>query len=43
MMGRRSWTIKDDDQLRVLASTGETSGSIAVRLKRRQLLSASAL
>jgi hypothetical protein len=34
MMGRRPWTIKDDDQLRVLAATGETSGSIAVRLKR---------
>jgi hypothetical protein len=34
MMGRRPWTIQDDDQLRVLAATGETSGSIAVRLKR---------
>ena len=34
MMGRRPWTIKDDDHLRVLAATGETSGSIAVRLKR---------
>jgi hypothetical protein len=34
MMGRRPWTIKDSDQLRVLAATGETSGSIAVRLKR---------
>ena len=34
MMGRRPWTIKDDDQLRVLAATGETSGSIALRLKR---------
>jgi hypothetical protein len=34
MMGRRPLTIKDDDQLRVLAATGETSGSIAVRLKR---------
>jgi hypothetical protein len=32
MMGRRPWTIQDDDQLRVLAATGETSGSIAVRL-----------
>jgi hypothetical protein len=35
MIGRRStWTIKDDDQLRVLAATGETSASIAMRLKR---------
>ena len=34
IMGRRPWTIQDDDQLRVLAATGETSGSIAVRLKR---------
>ncbi len=34
MMGRRPWTIKDDDQLRVFAATGETSGWIAVRLKR---------
>ena len=33
MMGRRSWTIKDDYPLRVFAATGETSGSIAVRLK----------
>jgi hypothetical protein len=33
MMGKRPWTIKDDDQLRVLAATGETSGSIAVRLE----------
>jgi hypothetical protein len=35
MIDRRStWTIKDDDQLRVLAAIGETSASIAVRLKR---------
>jgi hypothetical protein len=34
MMGRRSWTIEDDDQLRVFAATGETSGSSAARLKR---------
>jgi 3-deoxy-D-manno-octulosonate 8-phosphate phosphatase KdsC-like HAD superfamily phosphatase len=35
MMGRRStWTIRDDDQLRVLAATGETSALIAMRLKR---------
>jgi hypothetical protein len=35
MMGRRStWTIKDDDQLRVLAASGETSASVAMRLKR---------
>jgi hypothetical protein len=35
VISKRPWTIKDDDQLRVLAATGETSGSIAVRLKRR--------
>jgi len=34
MMGRRPWTIKDDDHLRILAATGDTSGSIGVRLKR---------
>jgi len=34
VISKRPWTIKDDDQLRVLAATGETSGSIAVRLKR---------
>jgi hypothetical protein len=34
MMGRRPWTIKDDDHLRALAATRETSGSIGVRLKR---------
>jgi hypothetical protein len=34
MQRRSTWTIKDDDQLRVLAASGETSASIAVRLKR---------
>jgi hypothetical protein len=35
MIGRRSTrTIKDNDQLRVLAATEETSASIAMRLKR---------
>ena len=34
-MGRRStWTSKDDDQLRALAASGETSAAIAARLKR---------
>jgi hypothetical protein len=35
MIARHStWTIKDDDQLRVLAATAETSALIAMRLKR---------
>ena len=35
MMGKRStWTSKDDDQLRVLAASGENSAAIAVRLNR---------
>jgi hypothetical protein len=35
MMGRRStWTTQDDDQLRALAASGETSAAIAARLKR---------
>ena len=34
-MGKRStWTAKDDDQLRVLAASGENSAAIAVRLDR---------
>jgi hypothetical protein len=35
-MGRRStWTPKDDDQLRALAASGESSAAIAVRLNHR--------
>jgi hypothetical protein len=34
-MGRRStWTSTDDDQLRALAASGETSVAIAARLNR---------
>jgi hypothetical protein len=34
-MGKRStWTSKDDDQLRVLAASGQSSAAIAVRLNR---------
>jgi len=34
-MGKRStWTSKDDDQLRALAASGESSAVIAVRLNR---------